>query len=133
VAVQPDHYLALGITPDATPAEVRSAYLRIMRESHPDVRPGDRRAEESARAANAAWETLSDAARRGAYDRLRVRRPDGEVTSSARLVSSAEDEARLAAYRQRSQEFAGEFQRASVRIAVAVFGVGLLLLLAVVR
>lgn len=131
--MQPDHYLALGITPDASDAEVRAAYLRVMRESHPDRRPGDPGAEEASRAANAAWEVLGDAARRGAYDRLRVVHPDGSVTSSVRIVRSAEDEARLAAYRERSREFSGEFQRASVRVAMVVFLLGLLLLLAVIR
>jgi curved DNA-binding protein CbpA len=129
--VQPDHYLALGITPDATDDEVRAAYLRVMRDTHPDRRPGDDGAEAAARAANAAWEVLGNAARRGAYDRLLVRRDDGTVTSSVKVVRSAEDEARLAAYRARSREFAGEFHRASLKVAIAVFGVGLLLLLAV--
>jgi curved DNA-binding protein CbpA len=75
--VQPDHHLALGITPAASNAEVRAAYLRVMRASHPDLRPGDRHAGELARAVNAAWEGLGDETRRGVYERLARIGPHG--------------------------------------------------------
>jgi curved DNA-binding protein CbpA len=127
--VHPDHYLALGLRPDATDAEVRAAYLRVMRVSHPDRRPGDLTAEETARAANAAWEVLGDAARRGAYDRLRHQRPDGTSAYEVKVLRSDEEEARLAAYRATGAEFARQFHVASVRVASGVFLVGLLLLL----
>lgn len=127
--VQSDHYLALGITPDASDAEVRAAYLRVMRESHPDRRPGDPTAEESSCAANAAWEVLGNAARRGAYDRLQFVRPDGRTGHAVRVMRSEDDEARAAAYRAQGAAYGREFHRASLRIAGGVFVVGLLLLL----
>jgi curved DNA-binding protein CbpA len=129
--VQPDHYLALGITPDASDAEVRAAYLRAMRGSHPDHHPGDAEAESAARAANAAWEVLGDRARRGAYDRLRT--PGGDRAPAVLRVDEGIDEERIAAHRAQGQAISREIQRASVRVAAALFAGGLLLLLAVVR
>lgn len=37
-----DHYQTLGLTPGAGADEVRAAYLRRMREHHPDLRPEHR-------------------------------------------------------------------------------------------
>jgi molecular chaperone DnaJ len=130
--VQPDHYLALGITPAASDAEIRAAYLRVMRETHPDRRPGDPRAEAAARAANAAWEVLGDAARRGAYDRLRGDRPDGR-RHAVKVVRSPEVEARIAAHRAQGAHFSRAFHLASVKAAVLVFALGLVLLFAAVQ
>jgi curved DNA-binding protein CbpA len=132
-AVQPDHYLALGITPDASRAEVRAAYLRVMRETHPDRNPGDPVAEEAARAANAAWAILGDAAKRGAYDRLRTPRADGGYDVAVTVVRSEADEARLAAYRQTTRSVSRQYTVASVKLAGGLFLVGLLLLLAALR
>ena len=127
-AVQPDHYLALGVAPDASAAEVRAAYLRVMRESHPDLRPGDGGAAHRAREANAAWEILGDAARRGAYDRLRQRRAEGTVTTGVVVVRSAADEARLAAYREQMDALGRRFRAGALRVgaAICLLGLGLL-------
>ncbi len=127
-AVQPDHYLALGIQPEASLAEVRAAYLRVMRESHPDVRPGDEQAALRAREANAAWEVLSDAARRGAYDRLRRRRQDGSTTTSVVVVRSAAEEARLSAYREQMDALGRRFRASALKVGAAICLVGLGLL-----
>lgn len=58
------HYDVLGVRPDATPAEVRRAYLDRAREHHPDAggRP------EAMTAVNEAWAVLSDPVRRRRYD-----------------------------------------------------------------
>jgi curved DNA-binding protein CbpA len=120
--VQPDHYLALGLTPDASQAEVRAAYLRVMRDSHPDRRPGDTTAARRARTANAAWEVLGDAARRGTYDRLQGRGSD------VKIVRSGADEARIAAYREQVTAFSRQFQSAALRTGFVVCLLGLVLL-----
>lgn len=124
----PDHYQALGITPDATATEVRAAYLRVMRRTHPDRRPGDAEAERSARAANAAWEVLRDSARRGSYDRLRYRKPDGSVGHAVRVVHPARDAARVQAYREEQHRFRADFSASILKVFVGIVAVGLLLL-----
>lgn len=68
-----DHYEELGVSPSATPAEIRASYLALARQFHPDglatASPSDR-ATASARMArvNAAWTVLGDADRRARYD-----------------------------------------------------------------
>jgi curved DNA-binding protein CbpA len=69
-----DHYEVLGVAPHADGAELRAAYLGLMRRYHPDLRPGEAHAEARAKQANAAWEVLGDAGRRATYDRGRAAR-----------------------------------------------------------
>lgn len=63
-----DHYAALGVHPDATAAEIRAAYRRLARESHPDRNPGDPAAERRFKRIARAYEVLADPRRRMAYD-----------------------------------------------------------------
>jgi len=69
----PDPYAELGVAPTASTAEIRTAYVALARQHHPD-RMGGREPAERDRAAarmarvNAAWTLLSDPARRAAYD-----------------------------------------------------------------
>jgi molecular chaperone DnaJ len=63
------HYETLGLERKARPAEIKRAYRRLARRHHPDINPGDRRAEERFKRVNEAYEALGDAQRRRAYDR----------------------------------------------------------------
>jgi molecular chaperone DnaJ len=63
------HYETLGIERKARPADIKRAYRRLARRYHPDVNPGDRRAEERFKQVNEAYEVLGEAQRRRAYDR----------------------------------------------------------------
>ena len=65
-----DHYEVLGIARDADAAEVKRAYRRLARESHPDANHGDSGAEVRFKAVSAAYEVLSDPERRARYDRF---------------------------------------------------------------
>lgn len=64
-----DYYAALGVARDASADDIKRAFRRIARESHPDANPGDPSAEDRFRRAAEAYEVLSDPARRAAYDR----------------------------------------------------------------
>lgn len=64
-----DYYATLGVPRDASEQDIKSAFRRIARESHPDSNPGDVAAEERFRGAAEAYEVLSDQRRRAAYDR----------------------------------------------------------------
>ena len=59
------HYDVLGVTADASPAEVRAAYRLAARDHHPDAGGDPGRM----RDLNAAWHVLGDPIRRAAYDR----------------------------------------------------------------
>lgn len=65
-----DYYDVLGVAPGATAEEIKQAYRRLARESHPDRNPDDPAAEERFKAAAAAYEVLSDPERRANYDRF---------------------------------------------------------------
>jgi curved DNA-binding protein CbpA len=114
----PDHYQALGVHPHATAEEIRAAYLRLMRASHPDRRPGDPAANERAQRANAAWEVLGDSARKASYDRL-WSRGDRARVRAARYAP---------AYSREGDQFRRAFHRAWLRLGAGVFAVGFLLL-----
>ena len=64
-----DYYRTLGITRDASPKDVQSAYRRLARKYHPDVTGGDKAAEDRFKAINEAHEVLGDDKKRAAYDR----------------------------------------------------------------
>src|SRR2546430_8067320 len=64
-----DYYEVLGISRDADDPQARSAYRKLARECHPDVKPGDQTAEEKFKEAAEAYSILSDPQKRAAYDR----------------------------------------------------------------
>ena len=64
-----DYYAELGIGRDAGEKEVRSAFRRMARQFHPDLNPGDEKAEERFKRVNEAYEVLSDDEKRKAYDK----------------------------------------------------------------
>ena len=66
---QPDYYQLLGVSADASAAELEAAYRRITALFSPDVNPEPFAAKIHA-AASEAWRVLSDPVRREAYDRL---------------------------------------------------------------
>ncbi|MCE9579621.1 MAG: DnaJ domain-containing protein [Deltaproteobacteria bacterium] len=61
-------YDILGVKKDAAPDAIRSAYRKLARKNHPDVNPGDTAAEDRFKKIAAAYEVLSDASKRSAYD-----------------------------------------------------------------
>lgn len=70
-----DPFAILGVAPDASDADIRQAYLRLARRTHPDVRSGDPEAAEQMRRINGAWTMLSDEATRNALQQ-RYQPPD---------------------------------------------------------
>ena len=63
-----DPYSVLGVHRRASRDDIRRAYLRLARRSHPDVRGGEPVAAERMRRINRAWELLSDPEARAAFD-----------------------------------------------------------------
>src|SRR5918999_2395549 len=64
-----DYYEVLGVDRGAPDADIKKAFRRLARELHPDVNRHDPAAEEKFKEAAEAYEVLSDAERRGVYDR----------------------------------------------------------------
>jgi molecular chaperone DnaJ len=64
-----DYYETLGVARDAGAEEIKKAFRRLARESHPDANPDDPSAEARFRDVAEAYEVLSDPERRQRYDR----------------------------------------------------------------
>ena len=64
-----DFYALLGVTPDATSAQIKSAYRKLAKQYHPDVNDSPDAAEKF-REITEAYDTLTDPARRSLYDLL---------------------------------------------------------------
>lgn len=64
-----DLYATLGVSKSAPADEIRSAYRRLAKESHPDLHPGDTVAEDKFKAVSAAYDILGDEEKRAKYDR----------------------------------------------------------------
>ncbi len=67
-----DYYDVLGVTKNASEAEIKKAYRRLAMKYHPDRNTGDKgaAAEKNFKAVKEAYEILSDAQKRSAYDQF---------------------------------------------------------------
>lgn len=65
-----DYYATLGVKKTATQEEIRKAFRKAARKYHPDVNPGDKRAEEKFKEISEANDVLSDEKKRKIYDQV---------------------------------------------------------------
>ena len=65
-----DYYETLGVSRTADAADIRKAYKKIAKESHPDRNPDDSAAAERFKAATEAYEVLGDEDNRKKYDQF---------------------------------------------------------------
>ena len=100
-----DYYATLGVSKDASQADIKKAFRRLARENHPDVNKGDAAAEKRFKEISEANEVLSDPDKRKAYDQLGANwgayqqaggngggatgSSQGGLTATARLTMSA--------------------------------------------
>jgi len=65
-----DYYEVLGVAKNASEADIKKAYRRLAMKHHPDRNPDDKSAEARFKEANEAYEILTDAQKRAAYDQF---------------------------------------------------------------
>ena len=63
-----DYYSKLGVNKQATDAEIKKAYRDLAKKWHPDLNPGDEKAEARFKEISEAYEILGDKDRRSEYD-----------------------------------------------------------------
>ncbi len=68
MATRKDLYEVLGVARGASADEIKKAYRKLARKHHPDVNPGNKQSEERFKEISFAYDVLSDAAKRKAYD-----------------------------------------------------------------
>jgi len=73
--VSDDPYAVLGIAKTASQDDIRKAYRKLAKELHPDLRPGDKTAEERFKKVSAAYAVIGDPDQRARFDR-------GEIDAS---------------------------------------------------
>src|SRR3954466_3410610 len=69
-ATKKDYYEILGVKKSASVEDIRKAFRKLARKYHPDVNPGDKKAEEKFKEISEANEVLSDPKKRKIYDQL---------------------------------------------------------------
>ena len=73
-----DYYEVLGVSPDASPEEIKKAYRKLAHAHHPDKNPGDTSAEDRFKEIGEAYAVLSDAEKRESYNRFGTAGRGGE-------------------------------------------------------
>jgi len=70
-----DPYEALGVKKDASADDIRKAYRTLAKKHHPDLNPGDKKAESRFKDIQVAYDLLSDEEKKARFDR-------GEIDAS---------------------------------------------------
>src|SRR6516162_8751398 len=83
-------YQVLGVKPDASADDIRKAYRKLAKQFHPDLNPGKAEAEDRFKSISAAYDLLSDAEKRGRYDRGEIDESGAERPPRGYYRSQAE-------------------------------------------
>lgn len=68
---QKDFYAVLGVSKDASIADIKKAYRKLARDNHPDSNPGDTAKHDTFKAVAEAYDVVGDADKRAKYDEMR--------------------------------------------------------------
>ena len=83
-----DPYAVLGVARDASEEDIKRAYRRLAKKLHPDLSPGNRANEQQFKEVTAAYDLLSDAAKRARFDRGEIDAAGGDKAAGFRAESA---------------------------------------------
>lgn len=72
-------YEVLGVQPGASDDEIQKAFRRQAKKSHPDLHPGDKKAEDRFKELNAAYDIVGDSTKRARFDRGEIDANGNEI------------------------------------------------------
>ncbi len=70
LATKRDYYEILGVSRDASEADIKKAFRKLARKYHPDVNPGVKASEQQFKEVSEAYEVISDPKKRQQYDQF---------------------------------------------------------------
>ena len=79
--IEKDFYKILGVSKDVSEAELKKTYRKLAKENHPDLHPGDAKAEARFKDISEAYDVLSDPEQRREYDAVRAMGGGARFTS----------------------------------------------------
>ncbi|MCF6240875.1 MAG: J domain-containing protein [Bacteroidales bacterium] len=98
-----DYYKILGVSKNASDAEIKKAYRKLARKYHPDVNPNDKEAEKKFKEINEANEVLGNPENRKKYDKY------GEHWKHAEEYEKAQQQQRQYQHAGGQQYYSGGF------------------------
>ncbi|NJM97902.1 MAG: J domain-containing protein [Phormidesmis sp. RL_2_1] len=104
-----NHYETLGISPDASQAQVKKAYRKLAKQFHPDSKGGGQDqapTHEKIAQVNAAYEVLGDGAERRQYDAERRQKVEAAASDRSARAASAQQSAQQYVRQRRASEAA---------------------------
>ncbi|MFC0582992.1 DnaJ C-terminal domain-containing protein [Micrococcoides hystricis] len=87
--LEKDFYQVLGVSKDATDADIKKAYRKLARKYHPDTNAGDAAAEKKFKDITEANSVLSDPEQRKEYDAIRAMGSGARFTAGGAGASNA--------------------------------------------
>jgi len=104
-------YETLGVAPNASQDDIRKAYRKAAKETHPDLNPGKPEAEERFKLINAAYDIVGDAEKRKRYDAGEIDETGAERQPEHHFYREyAEADPDMRYYRRGAGDRAGEFR-----------------------
>ena len=100
-------YETLGVAPDASQDDIRKAYRKAAKETHPDLNPGKHEAEKRFKELNAAHDIVGDADKRKRYDAGEIDETGAERQPERRFYREYAEADPNMRYRRRGKSASG--------------------------